>query len=75
MALTDQISSAMTRIATEIKTRGLPTGGTTGQVLKKTSSTDFAASWQTQTNVLVLAVGDAVPGGTPDGTVIVRYTP
>jgi len=28
---------------------GVPTGGTTGQVLTKTSSTDYATSWQTPT--------------------------
>jgi hypothetical protein len=27
--------------------QGVPTGGTTGQVLTKTSATDYAASWQT----------------------------
>lgn len=45
MSLASQISALATRVATEVKLRGMPVGGATGQVLAKTSATDFAASW------------------------------
>ena len=36
-----------TTVTTDGATSGLPAGGTSGQVLTKTSSTDYATSWQT----------------------------
>ncbi len=44
------IASAFSRIVSAINVlfgRVLPSGGTTGQVLTKTSATNYAASWQT----------------------------
>jgi hypothetical protein len=40
--------------------RGLPTGGTTGQVLQKTSGTDYDADWETLTtaDIYVIACSD-----------------
>ena len=60
---------------------GVPTGGTSGQVLTKTSSTDYAASWQTPAAALKVVYGrvssaQAIVAGTgftvtPSGTGIV----
>lgn len=50
MALDAKLALLITRIALEFKThrtRLLPSGGTTGQVLAKTSASDYAATWQT----------------------------
>ena len=40
------LSALLTWITTQLASRLLPAGGTTGQALAKTSSTDYAVSWQ-----------------------------
>lgn len=45
--------------------QGVPTGGTTGQVLKKTSSTDYATEW---------GAVEAVPTGGTTGQVLAKKT-
>ena len=50
MTLQGRIALLIGSIGADIKTvlgRSLPAGGTTGQVLAKTSATDYAVSWQT----------------------------
>lgn len=46
--------------------------GTNGQVLVADSAQTTGLKYETRTQVLVLATGAPVPGGTPTGTVIVR---
>ena len=49
MSLETRIVAAVQAIGLDVKTlftRSLPAGGTTGQVLAKTSATDYAATWQ-----------------------------
>jgi hypothetical protein len=46
---------------------GVPTGGTTGQVLKKNSNSDYDASWQVDAGGMtnpMTAAGDIIIGGT-----------
>ena len=45
MSLVSLLSDAFVRVAQESTLRGLPVGGTSGQVLTKTSATDFDAGW------------------------------
>jgi len=45
MSLVSQITSLVTRIAQEIKLRGLPPGGTTGQIPAKISGTSYDVHW------------------------------
>ncbi|MGH0331007.1 hypothetical protein [Sinorhizobium meliloti] len=49
MSVVSSVSSLATRIGNEIrdavKPRLLPSGGTTGQVLNKTSGTNYAVGW------------------------------
>lgn len=47
MSLVSIISYLATRIASEIMLRGIPVGGTAGEVLAKTSGTDFTTAWTT----------------------------
>lgn len=53
---------------------GVPAGGTTGQVLAKTSATDYDTEWATPaatgSGVLLLESGDSVPGGTAADTIV-----
>lgn len=53
-----------------IPAAGLPTGGTTGQVLAKTSGTDFAATWSDVGTGDVAGPASSADGGIPqyDGT-------
>lgn len=48
--LTPYLTSANAATTYAVTARGLPTGGTTGQVLKKTSSSNYAVSWQNDLN-------------------------
>jgi len=41
-------------------TNGLPTGGTTNQILAKTAATDYAAAWQTKTFLATAGTGREV---------------
>lgn len=43
--------------ATGSASNGLPTGGTSGQILTKTASTDFTSAWQTKTFLAVAGSG------------------
>jgi hypothetical protein len=46
----ERISALITAVGADIKalyTRSVPAGGTTGQVLAKTSNTDYADAWVT----------------------------
>lgn len=43
---------------------GVPTGGTTGQVLKKTSGTDYATGWQADNDEIVTAGAGLTKTGT-----------
>lgn len=72
MSLVSQISTLAERIAAEIVLRGTPPGGTSGQVLAKSTEQDFDVVWQTRPGTEVLAVGAPLPGGLPDGTLIAR---
>lgn len=50
MTLQERLSAFISAVGTDIKalfTRSMPSGGTTGQVLTKSSNADYAASWQT----------------------------
>jgi hypothetical protein len=49
MNLIQRINELATLIAQHIKTRSVPAGGTTGQVLTKTSNADYADAWVTPT--------------------------
>ena len=51
----DATGSGTTSISTTVAAK-LPTGGTTGQVLTKTSATNYAATWQTPAAVPVLLI-------------------
>lgn len=46
--------------------QGVPVGGTTGQVLKKKTNTDFDTEWGEAASVLVKATGSEVIAGTND---------
>lgn len=49
-SLQDRLTALATRVGVQVKAmtpRLLPGGGTTGQVLTKTSASDYATSWQT----------------------------
>jgi hypothetical protein len=59
----DATGSGTTSIATTVAAK-LPTGGTTGQVLTKTSATNYAASWQTPATVPVLLINSSVANQT-----------
>lgn len=45
MSLASRISDLATRVASEVKLRGVPAGGTTGQVVTKANGVDFNAAW------------------------------
>lgn len=45
MSLVSQLNLAFQRVATELNKRGLPKGGSAGQVLAKASATDFVSNW------------------------------
>ncbi len=50
MTLQQRISALITAIGTDVKdiyTKVVPAGGTTGQVLRKTSNTSYATEWAT----------------------------
>jgi hypothetical protein len=50
MTLQERISALITAVGADIKTlfvRAVPSGGTTGQVLTKTSNADYADAWVT----------------------------
>ena len=51
---------------------GVPSGGTTGQVLKKSSNTDYATEWENPSNFLEWKLHNTVSGSThttlPSGT-------
>lgn len=47
MTLIQRLNLALAEIASAIRLRGQPRGGTVGQVLVKNSALDFDASWQT----------------------------
>ena len=52
-------------------TNGLPVGGTTGQILKKQSATDFDADWEDETGGAVQSVtGDSVDNTDPNNPVV-----
>lgn len=56
MSLETRIVALAQAIGADIKAllgRALPAGGSTGQVLTKTSATDYAAAWQTPSSVPV----------------------
>lgn len=45
MSLETRLKAAFERVAATIKLRGVPAGGTAGQVLTKASGSDYAAGW------------------------------
>jgi hypothetical protein len=47
-SLVDRLSDLIVRLRTVINERGLPSGGTTGQVLAKASAADRAVAWVNQ---------------------------
>lgn len=47
MNLIERINALATLIGQHIKVRSVPAGGTTGQVLAKTSNADYADGWVT----------------------------
>lgn len=49
---------------------GIPSGGSTGQVLRKNSGGAYDASWFSL--IVVIGPTDAWPTGLPEGTVVVR---
>lgn len=62
MSLESRITAVVQAIGNDIKAllgRSLPAGGTTGQVLTKTSATDYAAVWATPSG------GGGGAGGAP----------
>lgn len=46
--ISDTLGQAVGKLAARLALVGMPAGGTTGQVLKKTSGSDFAAAWATE---------------------------
>ena len=56
-AVRDKINLMMPRL--------MPSGGTTGQVLTKTSATNYAASWQTVSGSGTSVIDGNGPVGTP----------
>jgi hypothetical protein len=65
MTLQERLSGLITAIGTDIKalfTRALPSGGTTGQALRKSSGTDYAVEWYTPSVGVV--IDDATASGT-----------
>lgn len=63
MSLQAQVVALAQSIGADIKAlfaRAMPAGGTTGQVLAKTSATDYAATWQTPSGGGGLTQGTAV---------------
>jgi hypothetical protein len=58
MTLQERISALITAVGADIKAlygRSLPSGGTTGQVLSKTSGTNYATTWTTPVDVTAKA--------------------
>lgn len=49
MSLETRLKAAFERVAATIKQRGLPAGGTAGQVLTKAGGSDYDAGWTTPT--------------------------
>lgn len=50
MTLQERLSALISAVGADVKAlyaRAMPSGGTAGQVLTKTSSSDYAATWQT----------------------------
>jgi len=64
-AVTYMITPATIGAATSAQ--GLPAGGTTGQVLTKTSTTNYAANWQTPAGGASITVSDTAPGSPTPG--------
>ena len=64
MSLVTQITALAAAVRDKLNTmtpRLLPSGGTTGQVLSKSSATDYATSWVTQTKVTAGTTPPASP--------------
>jgi hypothetical protein len=65
MTLQERLSGLITAIGTDIKalfTRAVPSGGTTGQALRKSSGSDYAMEWYTPSVGVV--IDDAAASGT-----------
>lgn len=65
MTLQERLSAFISAVGTDVKAlfaRSMPSGGTTGQVLTKSSSSDYAASWQTPSPGV--QIDDATTSGT-----------
>jgi hypothetical protein len=75
MSLVSTVSSLATRIGNEIrdavKPRLLPSAGTVGQVLTKTSDTDYDADWSTPGTAAFknLHVGTTAPASPAEGDI------
>ena len=62
---TDTVLSALGKLQAQLNalsSRLLPSGGSTGQVLAKTSATNYAVSWQNSTNSLSFSVNNIGAG-------------
>lgn len=67
MTLQQRISALITAIGADIKTlfgRSIPAGGSTGQVLAKTSATDYAVGWATASGGAAGNMNQAFASGT-----------
>lgn len=51
MSLETRLKAAFERVAATIKQRGMPAGGTAGQVLTKTGGADYATAWAAPASV------------------------
>lgn len=62
-------------VDTQTNSRGLPSGGTTGQMLVKSSATNYATTWAPAVPAVLLTATQGVndiPAGTPANTVVYR---
>lgn len=62
------VDTAVIATRTYVDGKALPVGGTTSQVLAKTSATDFATAWQTITAGSTILSGTATPTGATGAT-------
>jgi hypothetical protein len=66
----DEVIAIRAQLLAALTERGVPTGGTTGQVLAKAGEADFATVWQSP--IVIIGPLDAWPTGLPEGTIVVR---
>jgi hypothetical protein len=66
----DEVVAIRALLEAALAERGVPQGGTVGQVLTKVSELDYSTNWQSP--VVVIGPTAAWPTGLPEGTLVVR---